>query len=235
MLNQIRQLCPQIKKINEETFSKAQLILKYTHESAYALIKAFDDIRKSRGTAGATTDEEQDLLRAMLVMAAAGLDSMIKQLIRDVLPTLVKIDDKVQKGLETFVSRQLRRDSEDISGTTMNKFLARLLVAESHQQQVIREYIESLTGASLQSAEEVMKASFALGLDPTKQGINSDQLKEIFDIRNKIIHELDINFDAPRRNRQSRSRNKMIDYTNLLLHIGESMIIGVSEKIRSVS
>jgi hypothetical protein len=38
---------------------------------------------------GMSTDEEQDLLRAMLVTAAPGLDAMTKQLIRDALPKVV--------------------------------------------------------------------------------------------------------------------------------------------------
>jgi hypothetical protein len=37
----------------------------------------------------------------MVVFAAAGLDSMLKQLIRDSLPLLAGSDDAVRSGLET--------------------------------------------------------------------------------------------------------------------------------------
>ena len=69
--------------------SKAAVILARTHESADALLKAFELAQQERGTPrGMSTDDEQDLLRAMLVMTAAGLDSMLKQLIRDALHNL---------------------------------------------------------------------------------------------------------------------------------------------------
>jgi len=62
-----------------------------------------------------TTDEEQDLLRAMLVMAAAGLDSMTKQLIRDALPQVVHRTGAAREGLEKFLARQLTGDVELIT------------------------------------------------------------------------------------------------------------------------
>jgi hypothetical protein len=64
--------------------SKAYLILKYAHDSASALLQALRTVRERRNAArGALTDEEQDLLRAMLVMSASGLDSMTKQLLHN--------------------------------------------------------------------------------------------------------------------------------------------------------
>lgn len=70
-----------------EEIRKPYLILKYSHESADSFLEAFEVVRKERGASrGATTDEEQDLLRMMIVIAAAGLDSLLKQLIRDCLP-----------------------------------------------------------------------------------------------------------------------------------------------------
>ena len=79
---------------------KAAIILKVSHESADALLKAFELAQTGRGAPrGMTTDEEQDLLRAMLVMAAAGLDSMLKRLIRDCMPSLVKANPQVREGL----------------------------------------------------------------------------------------------------------------------------------------
>ncbi len=62
---------------NKET-EKPKLILEHTHDSSQAILKAFDTVRKIRPgwVSGGTTDEEQDLLRAMLVMATSGLDSL---------------------------------------------------------------------------------------------------------------------------------------------------------------
>lgn len=221
----IKTLDSAVQQNTNRQISKSQLILKHTHESTAAFLKAFDDYR---GT-GATTDEQQDLLRAMLVFSLAGLDSLLKQIIHDVLPKLVNSDDKVKEGLETFLSRKIRNEAQD--NNINNKFLAKLLLAESLKDNIIYEYICELTGKSLQSAEELIKTIYALGLEPSTLDIETITLKPIFDSRNKIIHEFDIDFNAPRRNRVSRNRNTMIDSTNKILKISEKIFLKISEKI----
>lgn len=211
---------------------KSYLILKFSHESADSFFEALEVVRQERGAQrGALTDEEQDLLRMMVVIGAAGLDSLLKQIIRDSLPRLVQLDENVQLGLETFVTRQLRGEVEDSNTAASNKFLAKVLLADSHQTQVIEEYIQHLTGSSLQSAAEVMKATTALGLNPQQISIEPNKLKPIFDIRNRIIHELDINFEAARRNRNSRTVKDMVDRTNLLLQLSENILKSVYNKL----
>jgi hypothetical protein len=176
-----------------------------------------------------TTDDEQDLLRAMLVMAAAGLDSMLKQLIRDAMPSLVKVSPPVREGLEKFVTRSIRGDAEVSEPLSGAKFLARVLAGESQQSQVIEEYIRELTGASLQSPSELAKAVQALGLANVK--IDVPRFREIFDLRNKIIHELDINLDGDRRKRNVRGRDPMMTHTNALLEIGEKILGAVDKQL----
>ena len=82
---------------------RSHLILSHAHETAAALLAAFRKVKSPR--AGATTDEEQDLLRAMLVFACAGLDSMLKQLIRDTLPDISAWDEIARGELLKFVER----------------------------------------------------------------------------------------------------------------------------------
>ncbi|HVT43454.1 MAG TPA: hypothetical protein VMT00_03610 [Thermoanaerobaculia bacterium] len=216
-----------------EALGRAHLIVKYTHDSARAFMDAFRAVRERRGaTVGTSTDEEQDLLRAMLVMTAAGLDGALKQIIRDTLPAIVNADRDALAELETFVSRQLRGEVEPVGAPAPSKFLARVLVAKSQQSQVIEEYILDLTGSSLQSADELFRAAKALGVKPAEVAINKDELKPIFQIRNKIIHELDINFDHVKRNRQTRSQKEMCKHANRLLEIGEKLIAAVDSRLR---
>lgn len=215
-----------------ELTSKARTILKHAHESAGGFLESFAAVRRDRGAGqGTTTDEEQDLLRACLVFAAAGLDSMIKQLIRDTLPMLVRVDASVKEGLETFVGRQIRGDSDSGEAASGRKFLAKILTAENQLDELIEQYILSLTGSSLQSASELSKAAQALGLKAGELGIDQAKLKPIFDVRNKIIHELDINLDAAVRNRESRARNMMVQTSNALLEVGQSIIVAVERKL----
>jgi len=221
---------PRITAPKTESCSKAAVILERTHDSADALLKAFELAQGGRGAPrGMTTDDEQDLLRAMLVMAAAGLDSMLKQLIRDAMPALVRASPPVREGLEKFVTRSIRGDAESPEPLSGAKFLGRVLAAESQQIQVIEEYIRDLTGASLQSASELAKTASALGLSKTK--VDVPRFKEIFDIRNKIIHELDINLDADKRKRNVRGLEPMMKHTNSLLEIGEQMLGEVEKRL----
>jgi len=71
----------------------AHSILERACDSAQAFLDAFATVRKSRKAKGTATDHEQDLMRAALVFAAAGLDSMVKQLVRDTLQTVISKDD----------------------------------------------------------------------------------------------------------------------------------------------
>lgn len=59
---------------------KASAIYQYTHISASSIIDAFCDAKAKRGNPrGVLTDQEQDLLRAALVMSCAGLDAIHKR------------------------------------------------------------------------------------------------------------------------------------------------------------
>ncbi len=83
--------------------AKAALIYQYTHTSASSLITAFDDAKTKRGSKrGILTDQEQDILRAALVMSCAGLDAAVKQAIRDCIETLLEKEKLVRDGFEKF-------------------------------------------------------------------------------------------------------------------------------------
>ena len=232
---------PQLRKlvipaISSEPCQNASLVLKRAHDSSSALLKAFDLLRETRGKPrGRTTDEEQDLLRAMLVMAASGLDAMAKQLTRDALPALVEADKTVRDGLETFIERKIRDESESPGSGGGRKFVARVLAAASRQEQVIGEYITKLTAESLQSYEQLAATASALGLPLTALGVSiqgrKQELMRIFAVRNKVVHELDMNLEGYRSKRNRRGLEDMIRYTEVLLEVAENMLAAVEQKL----
>ena len=59
-----------------EATQNAFTILCSTHNAASSFLDIFEATRRTRKAKGTPTDEEQNLLRAMLVFAGAGLDSM---------------------------------------------------------------------------------------------------------------------------------------------------------------
>jgi hypothetical protein len=222
------------KKHECEETANARVILEHARRTVDAFDEAFSTVRKDRGvTAGAPTDQEQDLLRAALVLAGAGLDSLTKHLIRESLPKLLDIDENVQRGLEEFAARSMKGDVAGEPGPKGIKFLARILAARSQRESLIEEYIRDLTGSSMQSPDQLMKAADALGLDAKACGIDVSELKPIFKSRNDIIHELDIDLTGTRRKRRARTRDKMLVDSTKLLEAGEGLIAGVEKRLET--
>lgn len=211
---------------------KAGVIYEYSVASATSLWLAFDLAKHNRGNPrGITTDQEQDLLRAMLVMAASGLDASLKQLIRDCVPSLVTTSEDVHAQFEKFTLRRLQGAGDGpATGPNLN-FLARILAAPAQQKALIEEYVYELTGESLQSAEQVSRAAAALGLDTRAIVLDQAKLKAVFAARNQIIHELDMNLSGAVRKRRLRSQAGMKGDTELLLDTAARIIEGVDKMV----
>jgi hypothetical protein len=211
-----------------DALRRSHQILKYAHDSADSLLDGFNDLMKARGP-GAPTDEEQDLLRAMLLLSTAGLDACAKQLIRDALPVLVTQDDAMRKELLAFASRRLQK-TEGEAGTD-TKFLAELLIG-SPEQNLIENFIRSLTSGSLQSTDELWRIASALGVREDKKVKKSiSGLQAAFEARNQIAHEMDIDFDTRPRNRRGRRRDDMVSMTNSVLAAADAVLYAVAEKL----
>jgi hypothetical protein len=206
--------------------SNARLILLHAHEAAKALLKAFDASREKRRVGGGnTTDEEQDLLRAMLVFAGAGLDAAVKRLIEDALPRLARRDEAAHEAFAAFVARRIRdQAAESASMAKGYSLLTSALISESPQSALIQAYVNELIGTSLQSVERVAEALGALGLQK-RVPLHSVALKKVFDARNSIVHEMDMDLSLPNRKRTSRRRDPMIEATNTLLDLGARIVL----------
>jgi hypothetical protein len=87
-------------KPSNKQCENAYLILCNAHDASSSFLEIFNNVRTTRKAKGTPTDEEQDLLRAMLTFAGAGLDSMVKQLIVDALPSVVRRDTIAQEILK---------------------------------------------------------------------------------------------------------------------------------------
>jgi len=212
--------------------SKAATIFVYTHYSASSLVTAFDDAKAKRGTPrGVLTDQEQDILRAALVMACAGLDAALKQAIRDSLEPLLEKDTQVRNGFEDFIRKSLGGEANALESRGGTRFLASVLADKEPRRRLVEEYIKELTGDSLQSAEELFRTAAALGLDHKAVGLDHTRLKGIFDIRNKIIHDLDIDLAARVRKRKVRSQSDLLDNCDHILSTTKHLIEHIDAKI----
>jgi hypothetical protein len=92
--------------------ARAYQIAQTTVRTCESFLNSFVQVRKDRNAQGTPTDTEQDLLRAMLVFACSGLDSMIKQLIKDALSKVIDQNEGAEVFFRSFIERKISKDQK---------------------------------------------------------------------------------------------------------------------------
>lgn len=142
---------PSTLQVASTLLRKPALIFEYTHASASSLIVAFDDAKTKRGNPrGVLTDQEQDILRAALVMCCAGVDAALKQAIRDCFEHLLERSNLVREGFEKFIRKRISGEGDVLELASGAKFLSVVLAEKEPRRKIVEEYIRELTGDSLQ-------------------------------------------------------------------------------------
>ncbi len=211
-----------------EQCNKAHVILKNAIKSANSFLGQFESLKAARGSAGTTTDQEQDMLRAMLTFASAGIDSVVKQLIRDTLSEIASSgsNEGVHQSFVTFVERKLKR--EDDKGISL---IAEVITHKTPRNYLLKEWVDDLTSYSMQSVEQLSTAAAAFDI-PTHEITNDlRKLREVFSVRNQIVHEMDVNFGTAQRKRRPRQRDVMVVHTSLLLDVSKSFLAQVDKRL----
>jgi hypothetical protein len=202
----------------------AHTILCKACDACESFHQVFKQLRVS-AKQGTTTDAQQDTLRAMLVFACAGLDSAIKQLVRDALQNVIDSDEGAQKNFTESVKRKL----PDIERS--RDLLAGVLTARDQRAHLIGRLMSDLIADSLQSFEQLSKVAAAFNIPSSDMG-DIGKLREAFTVRNQIIHEMDIDFRA-NRSRRSRKQNDMQKYTAAVLNTANTFLKRVDIKLSS--
>lgn len=165
-------------------------------------------------------------MRAALIFASAGLDSMVKQLVVDALPSIIDHDDGASRMFRNFIERRIRR-GEGLDLT----FLAGILADAQPRGQLIGALVRNLTDTSLQSTEQLLRAGSFFNIPSQDICRDAGRLSLIFEARNQIVHEMDVDFAQPNRNRRPRAKQKMIDFTNEIFLVASSFLQGVDAKL----
>lgn len=214
-----------------DELQRAYQINRYTHASADSLLQGFNSLGQARGP-GAPSDEQQDLLRAMLLFAGAGLDACAQQVVRDALPRLVEMHPDARSALITSSARRMRKSGDSDAGGVDTNFLAAVLLGDP-EENLIEDLITNLTGSSMQSVEELKKVAGHLGVTGSSRLMTAiEAVREPLQVRNRIAHDMDIKITATRgRNRVLRKRADMVNDTNALLKAAEELIIAVDQEL----
>ena len=175
---------------------------------------------------GPSTHAQQDLYRAMLIFACAGLDIFVKQLIRTKLPKLIGADKNAESKFKEHVRRGLSKDDKAVLNT-----VALALIDRNPRDVFLADYLASMTSESLQSVDELFKVSDASGLD-TKSIFDTNRrnvLRDAFIVRNQIIHEMDIvvthdpSKKTGHRTRRQRRADLMEKHTKAMLDLAQEL------------
>jgi hypothetical protein len=215
-----------LQKPKHEALQNAYVIVCNAHKACSAFLRQFHEIRKFRNAKGTATDSEQDLLRAMLIFACSGLDSMVKQLIRDALAKVIRNDD----GAEAmFMERTKKYINKNIDQNI--ELLIQSIVSYNPRDVLTQNLISELVAGSLQSVDELFRVASFFNIPSKKLIDNPSDLKEIFKTRNQISHEMDIDFSQSNRNRRPRAMMTMINYTEQIFKVSESFLEETQNKL----
>ena len=199
---------------------RAQMVLLHAHIISRSFLIAFERfVASDAGIAG-------NQIRAMLVFVSAGLDSMVKHLIEDALPIVIKRDTKARERLREFVENRIQREEQP-----NYRILSDLLIAESPIDEMIGLLVEHLTANSLQSVEEMLRVASYFNIESNAITSDANDLRRIFRIRNEIIHEMDIDSSQTPTDFRPRNRESMVEATNQLLTAAAAFLAAVDAKL----
>ena len=158
----------------------------------------------------------------MLVFAGAGLDSMIKQLVRDALSLTLGRSKEAEDNFRTFISKRLARQDTLDPG-----FLSSVLTSRNPRNVLVGTLVTDLTSQSLQSKDQVLRVASYFDIPSAALATDLGLLDRIFRARNEIVHEMDVDFAQTNRNRRPRRKAVMIDHTTEILRLANAFLVEV--------
>jgi hypothetical protein len=179
---------PALLSTRSET-SEAAKRLKGTHDSVQGLFNTLHAARQKKVDAGGAVAKlehgEVDLLRSAIVFAGAGLDAVLKQLVKDTLKELLKTHASTRAAIARFAITVVKDEPRKAT---------RILTSGNAEEALRDEYVDNLTKGSLQSEKDLINVRNSLGI--ADAGLFTDdslkKLGDFFKARNEIVHELDL-------------------------------------------
>ncbi len=219
-------LCDVPPKPNHAALLSAHSILARACDAAEAFIAAFGTVRVARKAKGTATDHEQDLMRAALIFAAAGLDSLVKQLVRDTLQMIISKNKGAHAQFTDFVHSKLKRtEGPDL------RFLADAIAADRPTRHLQQQLISDLTGQSLQSKDQLLRVAAYFAIPASELCDDLTKLQQIFHARNQIAHEMDILLGQKNRGRRQRTTDQMKEFASNVLETAKAFYLAVEKRL----
>lgn len=198
-----------MKNKAEEKTKRSRMILDTLKGNIASLQNLLQDVSDSK--------TEQNIYRAIILFACSGIDAVVKQLIIDTLEPVIERDEGAQEQLKNYAKRAIKKEQEMDC-----ELLAELFIARNSRKALIERLKSELAEASLQSKEQLFKVGsyFNIRSNSLVKKEEEEYLRMVFDTRNKIVHQMDVNFES-----------NDIEY---FLH-SEKEINGIAELIENVA
>lgn len=210
-------------------------------QSVQSLWKAYNMITKNRG-AGKATAQEQDLLRSMVVMAGACLDACCKAVIKHAWGGLVEKNEDSSIEAAKILDRRLGavQSEPDEQGTKRSKdiSLGTVFLHPNPKAFLIDSVIEDYTQGSLQSVGQLSRVFKFVHAHHRWSDNQKKKLGDAFEVRNTIVHEMDVN-PTPRSpgtsKRKSRKKTIMFQHANSFIESASSFLKAVDKVLTKKS
>jgi hypothetical protein len=207
--------------------------LAVAHQTLQGIFDSFHVVRTAPGDKdgrGRLKEAEVDLLRSALVLAGAGLDAVLKRLVRDALPELLAVGSTnvlADKAFRSHVSTQVRNKAPSTSWTEA-------ILDADPRQAMICLYVEERTQGSLQKEKDLRAIRGALGV--SDQAITDQQIAELrlfLTARNQVAHDLDIKDpdDETWGPRYRRAAKTVVDQCDQVLELAGAFVDAVSGQL----
>lgn len=162
------------------------------HESVQAVLTIFDEVhvritktrKENRGT---LRQEEQELLRAALVLTSSGLDASMHKLVRVALPRMIANGGGAKERYNAWLREEVGKAG------AASKAIVDAVVSKDATTALIDAYVDVKTAASYQGTSDLSARVRDLLCLSSKSVKDADigALDAFFKARNAIVHDMD--------------------------------------------
>ena len=160
------------------------------------------------------------------IKGARAVTEAIKQVVRDALESVIDRSEGAHGNFRVYVEKRLARQ-----GTLDPKFLGEVLTGTDPRKVLIVELVGELTSQSLQSKDQVLRAASFFDIPSNALTPDIRLLDRIFQSRNQVSHEMDVDLNQPNRNRRPRRKEAMISHTETILQLANTFLIEVDQRL----
>lgn len=163
----------------------------------------------------------------MLVFACAGMDRACKALVEDAFRALADLDLSVEESLAKYVTRRITP-----GGVVDSAALSRVLLSPwNPRHALLADFVNDLTGDSLQSVSQLFRVYAALRVQDGYVRERKEVLSRTFAARNEIVHEMDLVTTDGRPDRRLRNDDELVFMASGALAVADHLLHATSEVI----